>query len=279
MALPSVAAQVDPTRIADATSRVWTFIGAAFNFDSVPAEYHLGIIKFFTFILILTLVRWSLLRVGKDGRHHLFDNKTAGILATVIAAITVFATPNAIIINTLLIGLVPLLIVLGGIYVGCGVLKGSLGRNLVGLFVILLTWAFHTFNWWLIQNYSFLEASGITEGLLVILAYLDYALAAALIYKIGQLVFSGVSSARKSAKPWKWPWKSRKEEKPPEAKPTPEPEALAAPSAPENVRHTVYRDDPTQPLVLSWDPPAPEERIIGYEIERRNITPRRSADD
>lgn len=199
IAVARSAAAQEFTNVAEAAGRAWSIIGAIFSMEYVSSEWHVGILRFLIFVLILALVRRAL----KGVRGELFDNKTAGIVATIIALITAIATPNDIILTGVVVMLVPIGLEVLILYLSFAKLKGSLTKNLAGL-ALLLGGIF--LAGWMQASYAtwpFFVTTGITGAVGSMMGYMDLVLWMAFIIKIILTVFGGFGDG------WSWPFSKK----------------------------------------------------------------------
>jgi hypothetical protein len=139
-ALPLAAAAPQVvTSISGSMSIAWNAVGSLFSVDLQSPAIAEGLLKFFVFILILRLVQFGLEKTG-----HV-DAKTSGIVGFVVAGITVFFTPNHILIRGLVALLVPLFIVGWMAWVATVSLTGHWLKHLFGAFLLLVAFFINSY--------------------------------------------------------------------------------------------------------------------------------------
>ncbi len=99
--------------ISRAMGTAWSAIGSVFSFNIAPGLQE-GVLKFLIFILILRVIMGALEKTGPDKWYG--DRKTAGIIGFVVAAVTVFFTPNVFIFSAIILLLVPVLLAIVAYY-------------------------------------------------------------------------------------------------------------------------------------------------------------------
>jgi hypothetical protein len=116
LAISSVfAAPINWQPLGDAARNIWQMLGTLFT--SIPSDpvIRQGILKFLIFILLLRVVQMAA-KVGMKSFLPANDEKTPVIVGIVVAATTVFFTPNTILLSGVIMVVIPLAIVLGLVY-------------------------------------------------------------------------------------------------------------------------------------------------------------------
>ena len=141
--MPLVAATQGYTGISP-LNNVVGLISQMFNITILHDPYvQLGFLRFCLFVLFMAVAFWVFGKL-KTKSGTMFDRKTAGVIAAVFAAISAFMMPenwltaNGGIITAVFSGLIPIGIVVLGIYVAVGPMNKSFISRLFAVVLLFL---------------------------------------------------------------------------------------------------------------------------------------------
>jgi hypothetical protein len=137
LSLPIVLAATGYTGISP-LNRVVELLSTMFTLPALKnANVQLGFIRFALFVLFLAVAHYAFKKVG-------FDNKTAGVIATVFALIAAFLMPenwvtaNGGVITAVFAALIPLGVICYGVYFCVTTLNRNFIGRLIAIVILLL---------------------------------------------------------------------------------------------------------------------------------------------
>ncbi len=143
LSVPLVAAQQGYTGISP-LNNVVGLISQMFNITILHDPYvQLGFLRFCLFVLFMAVAFWVFGKL-KTKSGTMFDRKTAGVISAVFAAISAFMMPenwltaNGGIITAVFSGLIPIGIVVGGIYLAVKPMNNSFIMRLLAVMLLFM---------------------------------------------------------------------------------------------------------------------------------------------